>query len=113
MRQEKPAKNNKACRIGRSAQALLLCSPSATGGDVSELIVRECYALSAELVKLISVLPNGWVFHEAENVAGFAKGHRPDQVRFEPPAQFHGERCLEPERSRATYQEYKQKFGRP
>ena len=112
MRREKPEKN-KACRIGRSAQALLLCSPSATGGDVSELIVREGYALSAELVKLNSVLPNGWVFHEAENVAGFAKGHRPDQVRFEPPAQFHGERCLEPERSRASYQEYKQKFGRP
>lgn len=74
-------KTTKPAGSADPAQALLLCSPSAAGGDVSELIVRKGYALSAELVKLNSVLPNGWVFHEAENVAGFAKGTGP--IRFD------------------------------
>ena len=41
--------------------------------------------------QMLTVLPNGWVFHEAENVAGFAKGTRPDPVRPEPTAQLDGE----------------------
>ena len=31
--------------------------------------------------QMITVLPNGWVFHEAENVAGFAKGIGP--IKFD------------------------------
>lgn len=83
MRREKPAKNNKACWIGRSSTGFIALLT--VGGwwrrERTTVIVREGYALSAELVKLNSVLPNGWVFHEAENVAGFAKGTGP--IRFD------------------------------
>ncbi len=44
--------------------------------------------------RMIIVLRNGWVIHEAENVAGFAKGI---PVRPEPPAQLDGECGLGPE----------------
>jgi hypothetical protein len=63
--------------------------------------------------RIITVLPDGWVFHEAENVAGFAKGtgaikfdlnHRHSSmanVAWGPNGLVH------------SYDEYKQKFGRP
>ena len=63
--------------------------------------------------RMLTVLPDGWVFHEAESAAGFAKGigaikfdlHRRHSslanVAWGPNGLVH------------TYDEYKQKYGRP
>ena len=63
--------------------------------------------------RMVTVLPDGWVFHEAESAAGFAKGigaikfdlHRRHSslanVAWGPNGLVH------------TYDEYKQKYGRP
>ena len=63
--------------------------------------------------RMITVLPDGWVFHEAENASGFAKGigaikfdlsrrhSSPAHVAWNQNGLVH------------TYDEYKQKFGRP
>jgi hypothetical protein len=63
--------------------------------------------------RMVTVLPDGWVFHEAESAAGFAKGigaikfdlHRRHSslanVAWGPNGLVH------------SYDEYKQKYGRP
>ena len=57
---------------------------------------------------MILVLPKGWVFHEAENASGFAKGLGATKfdlnrrhIAWNQSGLFH------------SYEEYKLKFGRP
>jgi len=57
---------------------------------------------------MILVLPKGWVFHEAENASGFAKGLGATKfdlnrrhIAWNQSGLFH------------SYDEYKLKFGRP
>jgi hypothetical protein len=62
---------------------------------------------------MIAVLPDGWVFHEAENASGFAKGV--GAIKFDL-AQRHSSMAniAWTQNGQAyTYDEYKQKFGRP
>jgi hypothetical protein len=63
--------------------------------------------------QIITVLPNGWVFHEAENVAGFAKST--DLIRFDLNRRHSSMAHVawNPNGLVHTYKEYKQKFGRP
>jgi hypothetical protein len=63
--------------------------------------------------QMITVLPNGWVFHEAENVAGFAKSTGP--IRFDLSRQHSSMAHVAwgPNGLVRSYEEYKQKFGRP
>jgi len=63
--------------------------------------------------RMIAVLPDGWVFHEAENASGFAKGV--GAIKFDL-AQRHSSMAniAWTQNGQAyTYDEYKQKFGRP
>jgi hypothetical protein len=58
------------------------------------------------------VLPKGWVFHEAENASGFAKGL--GAIKFDlNPQQFAGAHRLDQNGLLHTYDEYKLKSGRP
>jgi hypothetical protein len=63
--------------------------------------------------QMITVLPNGWVFHEAENVAGFAKST--DVIRFDLNRRHSSMANVAwgPKGLVHSYQEYRQKFGRP
>ena len=63
--------------------------------------------------QMITVLPNGWVFHEAENVAGFAKST--GQIRFDLNRRHSSMAHVAwgPNGLVHSYKEYKQKFGRP
>jgi hypothetical protein len=62
---------------------------------------------------MITVLPDGWVFHEAENVAGFAKGT--GAIRFDLNRRHSSMANVawNPNGLVHTYTEYKQKFARP
>jgi hypothetical protein len=62
---------------------------------------------------MITVLPQGWVFHEAENVAGFAKGTGP--IRFDLNRRHSSMAYVAwgPKGLVHSYSDYKQKFGRP
>jgi len=62
---------------------------------------------------MITVLPNGWVFHEAENVAGFAKGIGPVKFDLNRRHSSMANVAWGPNGQVHSYQEYKQKFGRP
>ena len=63
--------------------------------------------------RIITVLPNGWVFHEAENVAGFAKGMGPIKFDMNRSHSSMAHVAWGPNGLVHNYQEYKQKFGRP
>jgi hypothetical protein len=63
--------------------------------------------------RMISVLPEGWVFHEAENASGFAKGM--GAVKFDLSRRHSSLAHIAWNQNGLvhSYDEYKQKFGRP
>ena len=63
--------------------------------------------------RILTVLPDGWVFHEAENVAGSAKGI--GAIRFDLNRRHSSMANIAwgPQGLVHSYDEYKQKFGRP
>ncbi len=63
--------------------------------------------------RMITVLPDGWVFHEAENVAGFAKST--DVIKFDLTRRHSSMAHVAwgPNGLVHSYKEYKQKYGRP
>lgn len=63
--------------------------------------------------RMITVLPNGWVFHEAENVAGFAKGTGPIRFDLNRRHSSMAQVAWGPNGLVHSYDEYKEKFGRP
>ncbi len=63
--------------------------------------------------QIITVLPNGWVFHEAENVAGFAKGTGPIRFDLNRRHSSMAHVAWGPKGLVHSYDEYKQKYGRP
>ena len=63
--------------------------------------------------RMITVLPNGWVFHEAENAAGFAKAMGPIKFDLSRRHSSMAHVAWGPKGLVHSYQEYKQKFGRP
>lgn len=63
--------------------------------------------------QIITVVPNGWVFHEAENVAGFAKATGPINFDLNRRHSSMAHVAWGPNGLVHSYNEYKQKFGRP
>ena len=63
--------------------------------------------------QMITVLPDGWVFHEAENVAGYAKGMGPIKFDLNRSHSSMANVAWGPRGLVHSYQEYKQKFARP
>ena len=63
--------------------------------------------------QIITVLPDGWVFHEAENVAGFAKGTGPIKFDLNRSHSSMANVAWGPNGLTHSYKEYKQKYGRP
>jgi hypothetical protein len=63
--------------------------------------------------QMILVLPKGWVFHEAENASGFAKGM--GAIKFDLRGRHSSLAHIAWNQNglRYTYDEYKRKFGRP
>jgi hypothetical protein len=63
--------------------------------------------------QMILVLPKGWVFHEAENASGFAKGL--GAIKFDLNGRHSSLAHIAWNQNGLlhTYDEYKQKFGRP
>jgi hypothetical protein len=66
-----------------------------------------------EEVQILTVVPNGWVFHEVENVAGFAKSLGPIRFDLNRRHSSMGNVAWGPQGLLHSYNEYKQKFGRP
>jgi len=62
---------------------------------------------------MLTVLPDGWVFHEAENLSGFAKGMGPIKFDLNRRHSSMAHVAWNPQGLVHSYQEYKQKFGRP
>ncbi len=64
-------------------------------------------------MRMMVVLPDGWVFHEAENAAGFAKGTGP--IRFDLNRRHSSLANVSwgPQGLTHSYGEYKQAYGRP
>lgn len=60
--------------------------------------------------RMLTVLPDGWVFHEAENVAGFAKGMGP--IRFDLNRR-HSSMANVAWGPQGLVHSYPQQFGRP
>ena len=63
--------------------------------------------------QMITVLPDGWVFHEAENVAGFAKATGPIKFDLTRRHSSMANVAWNPNGLVHTYDEYKQKYDRP
>ena len=63
--------------------------------------------------QIITVLPDGWVFHEAENVAGQAKGTGAIKFDLNRRHSSMAHIAWGPNGLVHSYDEYKQKFGRP
>ncbi len=63
--------------------------------------------------QIITVVPDGWVFHEAENVAGFAKATGPIKFDLNRRHSSMAHIAWDPNGLVHSYTEYKQKFGRP
>jgi hypothetical protein len=63
--------------------------------------------------QIITVLPNGWVFHEAETVAGHAKGTGAIKFDLNRRHSSMAHIAWGPNGLVHSYDEYKQKFGRP
>ncbi len=63
--------------------------------------------------RMITVLPKGWVFHEAENASGFARGL--GAIKFDLNRRHSSLAYIAWNQNGLvhTYDEYKQKFGRP
>ncbi len=63
--------------------------------------------------RVLTVLPEGWVFHEAENAAGFAKGLGP--IRFDLNRRHSSLAHIAwgPNGLAHSYEDYKERFGRP
>src|SRR3954451_6206530 len=63
--------------------------------------------------RMITVLPEGWVFHEAENASGFAKGF--GAIKFDLNRRHSSMANIAWTQNGQAYKydEYKQKFGRP
>jgi len=63
--------------------------------------------------RMITVLPDGWVFHEAENASGFAKGM--GAVKFDLSRRHSSLAHVAWTQNGLAYKydEYKQHFGRP
>jgi hypothetical protein len=63
--------------------------------------------------RIITVLPEGWVFHEAENASGFAKGF--GAIKFDLNRRHSSIANIAWTQNGQAYKydEYKQKFGRP
>jgi hypothetical protein len=63
--------------------------------------------------RMILVLPKGWVFHEAENASGFAKGF--GAIKFDLSRRHSSLAHIAWNQNGLvySYDEYKQKFGRP
>jgi hypothetical protein len=63
--------------------------------------------------RIITVVPNGWVFHEGENAAGFAKGLA--AIKFDLNGRHSSLAHVAWNQNGLvhSYDEYKQKFGRP
>ena len=66
-----------------------------------------------EELRMLTVLPNGWVFHEAESVAGFAKGFGPIRFDLNRRHSSMANVAWGPKGLVHSYDEYKQKYGRP
>jgi hypothetical protein len=63
--------------------------------------------------RIVTVVPEGWVFHEAENVAGFAKATGPIKFDLNRRHSSMAHIAWGPNGLVHSYKEYKQKFGRP
>lgn len=63
--------------------------------------------------RMLTVLPEGWVFHEAENAAGFAKGTGTIKFDLNRRHSSLAHVAWGPKGLVYSYDEYKQKFGRP
>ena len=63
--------------------------------------------------QIITVLPDGWVFHEAEGVAGQAKGTGAIKFDLNRRHSSMAHIAWGPNGLVHSYDEYKQKFGRP
>jgi hypothetical protein len=63
--------------------------------------------------RMITVLPNGWVFHEAENASGFAKGTGAIKFDLSRRHSSLARVAWGPNGLIHSYEEYKQKYGRP
>ncbi len=63
--------------------------------------------------RMITVLPDGWVFHEAENASGFAKGIGAIKFDLSRRHSSLAHVAWGPNGLVHSYGEYKQKFGRP
>ena len=63
--------------------------------------------------RMLTVLPNGWVFHEAESAAGFAKGIGAIKFDLNRRHSSLANVAWDPNGLVHSYDEYKQKFGRP
>jgi hypothetical protein len=63
--------------------------------------------------RIITVLPNGWMFHEAENASGFAKSM--GAIKFDLSGRHSSLARIawNQEGMLHTFDEYKRKFGRP
>ena len=63
--------------------------------------------------RMVTVLPDGWVFHEAENAAGFAKGIGAIKFDLNRRHSSLANVAWGPNGLVHSYDEYKQKYGRP
>jgi hypothetical protein len=63
--------------------------------------------------RMLTVLPNGWVFHEAESAAGFAKGLGAIKFDLNRPHSSLAQVDWNQNGLVHSYDEYKQKYGRP
>jgi hypothetical protein len=63
--------------------------------------------------RMITVLPNGWVFHEAENASGFAKGTGAIKFDLSRRHSSLANVAWGPNGLIHSYEEYKQEYGRP
>lgn len=63
--------------------------------------------------RILTVLPDGWVFHEAENVAGFAKGTGPIRFDLNRSHSSMANVAWGPNGLTHSYEEYKHRYGRP
>jgi hypothetical protein len=64
-------------------------------------------------LRLITALPEGWVFHEAENASGFAKGMGAIKFDLSRRSSLLANIAWNQNGLVHSYDEYKQKFGRP
>jgi hypothetical protein len=63
--------------------------------------------------RMLTVLPDGWVFHEAENAAGFAKGIGAIKFDLNRRHSSLANVAWDPNGLVYSYDEYKQRYARP